>query len=257
MNDLQMFLRMYEKRPQERKQFFSDLGYYTYALCELDDENRRKPIYIGKGKGDRCLQHLGDTKDSDKTRKINSLFTQNRLGIDILAYKLDEKTSFEIESVCIDLLNIKNLTNMVRGHGDNTKRLPINELANIFEKEAIDVLPEHKGLAFLLEKTYQHSFGDIELFEYTRGMWYRPSREGVKFAFATFRGIVKEVYEINCWVPANTQQYFTRVLDPEKVPERVEFVGKKAQQDVRDRYVGKLIKKKESYSSPFVRVGFD
>ena len=66
---------------------------------------------------------------------------------------------------------------------------------------------------------------------------------------------MKEVYEINCWVPANTQQYFTRVLDPEKVPERVEFVGKKAQQDVRNRYVGKLIKKEKSYSSPFVRVG--
>ena len=180
------------------------------------------------------------------------MFTQNKLGIDILAYKLDEKTSFTIESVCIDLLNIKNLTNMVRGHGDNTKRLPINELASIFEEEEIDVLPEHKGLAFLLEKTYQHSFGDIELFEHTRGMWYRPSREGVKFAFATFRGIVKEVYEINCWVPANTQQYFTRVLDPEKVSESSRVCRQKAQQDVRNRYVGKLMKKEKSYSSPFL-----
>ena len=43
---------------------------------------------------------------------------------------------------------------MVRGHGDNTKRLPINELASIFEEE-IDVLPEHKGLAFLLELSAQ------------------------------------------------------------------------------------------------------
>ena len=45
MNDLQMFLGMFEKRPHLRKQFFSNLGYYTYALCELDEENRKAYLH--------------------------------------------------------------------------------------------------------------------------------------------------------------------------------------------------------------------
>ena len=36
-----------------------------------------------------------------------------------------------------------------------------------------------------------------------------------KYAYATFKRVVKEVYEIHSWVPAGTQEYFTRELDPE------------------------------------------
>jgi len=50
-----------------------------------------------------------------------------------------------------------------------------------------------------------------------------------KYAYATFKGVVKEVYEIHSWVPAGTQEYFTRNLDPERlVKARWEFVGKKS-----------------------------
>lgn len=254
MNDLQSFLNL---DPSVRRQFFSELGFYNYAIVELDGDNHRNPIYIGKGKGDRCLQHLDDKGASEKSTLMTDLYSKGKLGIDILAYQLDEKTAFAIESVCIDLLNIENLTNSVRGHGENTKRLSLNELANLIRNEPVDILPEHKGVAFLLEKTFRHSFGDIELFEHTRGIWSRAQKDDVKFAYATFRGIIKEVYEIHSWVPAGTQEYFCRKLDPEKITKRYEFVGKKAPQEIRSLYVGKLINKKRSYGDPFVKVGFD
>jgi hypothetical protein len=254
MNKLQRF---FDLPPSSRKSFFDKLGYYNYALCELDENNRRIPFYIGKGKGERCLQHFKEIPADEKGERILKLIKSEKISIDILAYNIDEKTAFSIESVCIDLLGIENLNNKVRGHGADFKRLPIYELSSILMGEEVSVLNEHKGVAFLLEKTFDNSFGDLELLEHTRGIWRRKQPPDVKYAFATFRGVVKEVYEIHSWVPAGTQEYFTRNLDPKKAINRFEFVGKKAPDQVRDRYVGNLIQKRRSYGDPFVKVGFD
>ena len=48
---------MFMKRFQKFKSVLNEIGYYVYALCELDGE-RRVALYIGKGKGERCLQHV-------------------------------------------------------------------------------------------------------------------------------------------------------------------------------------------------------
>tara|TARA_B100000780_G_C21055437_1_gene424013 strand:+ start:189 stop:956 length:768 start_codon:yes stop_codon:yes gene_type:complete len=255
MNDIDQIQRM---TPSTRKKFFDQLGYYVYALCEIDTSNRRTPFYIGKGKNDRCLSHLREQKQNEKTTRIQALYKKKRLGIDILVYEIDEPTSLAIESVCIDLLNIGSLTNAVRGHGINTKRLPINELASVLGRSEVEVLPEHRGVAFLLEKSYLHNFGDLEILEHTRGIWSRKQKEDVQFAYSTYRGIVKEVFKIYTWVPAGTQQYFTRDIDinSEKVKRRFEFVGRKASDEIRNLYVGNVIQKPRSYGDPFVKVGF-
>ena len=77
-----------------------------------------------------------------------------------------------------------------------------------------------------------------------------------KYAYATFKGVVKEVYEIHTWVPAGTQEYFTRTLDPDRIKKaRWEFVGRKAPKELRELYNGKIIERKRSYGDPFIRVG--
>ena len=35
----------------------------------------------------------------------------------------------------------------------------------------IDVLPQHNGVAILINKDYKPHFTDLELFEITRGIW--------------------------------------------------------------------------------------
>ena len=234
----------------ERSKFLKDLKSYVYVYCEISDDNKRLPIYIGKGKSDRCFSHLNNLDDlsKSKNKKIHSLMEEDRLGIDILAYGLEEKTALTVESACIDLMGIDNLTNVVRGHGDNVKRVPLNELTNLIMEKTIEVLPDHRGVSILINRDYRPTFGDLEVFEITRGIWAKKMvtiSGDSKYAFATFRGVVKEVYEIYDWVPAGTQEYFTRELDPDRLSKaRFEFVRRKAPEDIRERYVSRIKKKK-------------
>ena len=131
----------------ERSKFLKDLKSYVYVYCEISDDNKRLPIYIGKGKSDRCFSHLNNLDDlsKSKNKKIHSLMEEDRLGIDILAYGLEEKTALTVESACIDLMNIDNLTNVVRGHGDNVKRVSLNELTNLIMEKTVQVYLIIKG----------------------------------------------------------------------------------------------------------------
>ncbi len=245
----------------ERKEFFSKLKFYVYVYCEIDEHNRRIPIYIGKGKNDRCLSHLKDldNKDDEKSKRIKSLILEKKLGIDILAYGIDDSTALAIEAACIDLMGIDNLTNLTRGHGNNFKRIPITELTSLIMDKTVTVKPEHRGCAILINRDYRPTFGDLEIFEYTRGVWRKAQKTiagDSVYMYATYRGVVKEVYEINNWVPAGTQQYFTRHIDSEILKDRWEFVGRIAEEEIRKLYVGKIIEKERSYGSSFVKVGF-
>lgn len=261
MNKLDIKKHFVSLKGNERSKFFRDLKSYVYVYCEIDKDNRRIPIYIGKGKSERCFSHLDnlDNLTSAKSKKINNLFNDNKLGIDILAHGLDDKTALQIESACIDLMGINNLENVVRGQGDNIKRVPINELSNLIMEKTVKVKSEHKGVSILINRDYRPTFGDLETFEITRGIWTKKMvtiTGESKFAYATFKGVVKEVYEIHSWVPAGTQEYFTRNLDPKRMQTaRWEFVGKKAPEEIRRLYVGKIIEKPRSYGDSFVRVG--
>ena len=249
----------------EKTKFLRDLKSYVYVYCEIDEDNKRIPIYVGKGKSDRFFSHLNNLSDisNQKNRKIMNLISENRLGVDILAYNLNDKTALAIESACIDLMGIENLENIVRGKGENIKRVPLNELTNLLTEKTIKVHYDHRGIAILINKHYKPTFGDLETFEITRGIWSKRivttcENNDAKFAYATFNGVVKDVYIIHCWVPAGTQEYFSRSLDRERLKTaRWEFVGKKAPNEIRELYVGKIIEKKRSYGDPFMLVGYD
>ncbi len=222
--------------------------HYVYALCEVN-ENERKPFYIGKGVSSRCLQHLNEAlkveedASSEKLSKINQLLTQDKLGIDILRHGIEnEKTAKLIESTCIDLLGIGDLSNKVKGSDSSMGRITLEEFHCLHANEQVEVHHSHSGLAFLLNSTYKSAMTELELFEATRGVWHNvPRGEEIKYAYATYGGLVKEVYEIHGWARAGTQQYFTRNISDES--KRWEFIGKKAPDDVRKKYIGKVIQK--------------
>jgi len=240
------------------KKSLKTIGYYVYALCEIIDD-KRIPFYIGKGINDRCLQHLNESGSSEKNKKISLLLKQKRLGIDILRHGLEKDSMAKIiEATCIDLLGVGELSNKVRGSGTDMGRATLEEIHNLQSGELVTVDSDHQGLAFLLNNTYKSGMSELELFEATRGIWRNiPRDESIKFAYATYGGLVKEVYQIHSWVKAGSQEYFTRELDPERAKPRWEFVGKKAPNDVREKYIGKVLDKERAYGNPFVRVGFN
>lgn len=237
------------------KKSLDSIGYYVYALCEIDGE-KRKPFYIGKGKGDRCLQHLKDARKSEKGEKISELVQLGKFGIDILRHGINtDKTAKLIEATCIDLLGVGELSNSVRGSGADMGRVSIEEIHSLKTSVQIQVDKKHSGLAFLLNTTYKSGMSELELFEATRGTWKNVPRDAsIKYAYATYGGLVKEVYQIHSWVEAGTQQSWTKTSDTEN---RWEFIGKKADDEIRHRYIGKMIKKSRSYGQPFIKVGLE
>jgi len=106
-----------------------ELQYYVYGLKDLKGEY----FYIGKGIGNRCFSHVefvrsnqrnddtkGITQNNDDTYKLNTikdiLASNKEVEIDIIRHGLDEVTSFAIEAALIDVLNLKQKGNLVRGH---------------------------------------------------------------------------------------------------------------------------------------------
>lgn len=95
----------------------------------------------------------------------------------------------------------------------------------------------------------------LALYEATRGVWAKvPKDENLQFAYATYGGLVMEVYEIQCWLKAGSQQYFTRELViPRNQPFRICWTNRitRNQKIIRRQ----ANQKSRSHGSPFVKVG--
>jgi hypothetical protein len=100
----------------------------------------------------------------------------------------------------------------------------------------------HKVILITINRLYRGDMTSLELYEATRGIWViGKRRERADYAFAVYRGIVREVYRIDAWYPAVTLEYETRDLIQYAGSGRWEFEGTVAE-DVRDLYVGKSIR---------------
>jgi len=71
---------------------------------------------------------------------------------------------------------------------------------------------DEKVILIRINRLYSNGMSACELYEATRGVWrLRKNRvEKVTYAFAVFKGIVKEVYKIQKWHKAGTLEYKTR-----------------------------------------------
>ena len=100
---------------------------------------------------------------------------------------------------------------------------------------------EEKGILFRINRTFDASMDAMALYEATRGAWVLGSRrEEAIYAFAVYKKKILEVYRIDRWFPSGTTEYQTRNSD-EFDRSRWEFVGKVAKDEIRTKYVGKLI----------------
>ncbi|MCG8563917.1 MAG: hypothetical protein MI747_02440 [Desulfobacterales bacterium] len=214
------------------------LKYYVYVYS---DPRTHVPFYIGKGKGNRVFDHLGDIRDSQKVRLIEELRSSGvEPQIEILRYGLTEREALLVEAAAIDLIGLSSLTNKNSGHHSRSYgRINSRDLMDMVRRDPVDV--RHKVVLMTINKLYTSTMSARALYEATRGVWkVGPRREQVEYAFAVYQGIVREVYRIETWLPAGTLKYTTRDACDFGLTQRWEFKGRVAH-DIRDEYLGKFV----------------
>jgi hypothetical protein len=220
----------------------SHLGYYVYLYI---DPRSEKPFYVGKGQGQRALSHLSAEGES---RKVNILLELKEQGlvpqIDILAHALpDAETALRIEASVIDILGLDGLSNEVRGwRSIQLGRMSLKELVIYYAATPVDI--DDPVLLIRINRLYRHGMSSSDLYEATRGVWkLSERRNGAKFAFAIFEGVVREVYEIHSWHPAGKNHYASRPKVDVTISGRWEFLGQIASDEIRDKYVDHSVKR--------------
>jgi len=185
------------------------IGYYVYLLRDPRDG---EIFYIGKGVGNRVFCHLSDSLDaeleSDKLGRIREI-TNAGFHVDhqIVRHGLTEKESFEVEAALIDVLGLKGLTNMVQGHkAEDRGLMNISDVIARYDAPPADI--KEPVVLITVNKLFNRGMSAERLYDVTRGKWVMSDRrDKAKYAFAVFRGVIREVYKIEKWQPASTDSY--------------------------------------------------
>lgn len=204
------------------------IGYYVYLL---KDPRNDVIFYVGKGNGNRIFQHLRCALESetenDKCNLIREIIKEGKeVEHFILRHGLEEKLSLEIESTVIDLLGIENLTNSVKGHDTWERGLKtVDEVFQHYDAKAVTF--EEPCIIININRLFTRGMTAQQLYDSTRASWIvGTKRDKTKYAIASYRGLVREVYEIEKWQPNGV---------------RWEFVGKIAEDSIRDKYLNQSL----------------
>jgi hypothetical protein len=213
------------------------LRFYVYIYI---DPRNGQPFYIGKGRGNRVFSHLNDRRESKKARVIDAL---QKLGlsphIEILKWGLTEEQALLVEQTAIDLLGVSSLTNLVRGHGSRTgSRATIEQVITQLDAKPVEI--EVPAILIVINRAFRFGMSPQEIYDATRSAWkVGHKRERAKYAFAVYRGVVREVFVIEKWLPGGSTMRSTDYDGRhDRIDGRLEFVGQVAEPVVRDRYVG-------------------
>lgn len=216
------------------------LGFYVYLYVDPRDS---EIFYVGKGVGKRLLAHLSEQQETKKTKRLAALKAKGlKPVIEVLAHQLpNEETALMIEAAVINALGLGVLTNIVRGWNSvHFGRQNLSQLRSLYAAPTAEVI--HPLVLVRINKLYRHQMTELELYEAARGVWKMGDRrDGAKFACAVFESVVREVYQIEEWLPAGSVPYATRRPKDVEVHGRWEFVGQVAPPSIRDRYLNRSV----------------
>lgn len=182
------------------------MDYYVYLL--IDPENQ--VFYVGKGVGNRIFAHINtaiaDATTSDKLDKIRAIraegFEVNHI---IHRHGLTEKEAFEVEAALIDFIGLSGLTNQVQGYNsDDRGKMTVAEIISKYQAPIAEIT--EPVILITVNRLYRRGMSAEMLYEITRGKWVIGTRRNkAKYGVSVFRGVIREVYEIERWLPAPTE----------------------------------------------------
>lgn len=193
---------------------FNEIGSRKYYVYRLVDPRTFQTFYVGKGCGDRVLQHVNNVKsllgqdDEDefslKSRQIAEILSEGKNVISIIHRRgLTQSEAFEVEAALIDAY--PGLTNIQKGHDFERGAIALEDLQNSCNTIEYSE-PEEK---YVIIKT---SINAIQvnggLYEATRICWRATLKKAEKYnyVFAVINGIVREVYKVNRWYQHNSDR---------------------------------------------------
>lgn len=208
------------------------LGFYVYTLS---DPLTNKVFYVGKGTGNRVFAHAHEAIESpseaDKIGKIREILARGQaVRYEIARHGMTEAEALEVESALIDFIGLADLTNQIAGrHMDARGRMTVAEIISAYQTKSIKIV--EPVLLIIVNRLFERNLSAERLYEITRGNWVLGVRRNkAVYAFAVYRGIVREVYMIHSWsqVQARTPE--------QKRQSRWRFAGEVAQK--LQHYVG-------------------
>ncbi|MFH0735321.1 MAG: hypothetical protein V1773_12830 [bacterium] len=214
------------------------LQFYVYFLI---DPRSKKVFYVGKGNGNRIFDHLNlaieTPKESDKLEIIRQIIYEGKeVELYILRHGLDESTAYKVESEIIDFIGLENITNKVNGHNSNIKT--IDEINILYKAEEIEI--SVPAMIIIVNKHFNKNMPEDKIYEITRKAWVvGKRREKAKYAFCVYKGIIREVYQINAWFNVEGRRWG--------------FDGVKAEHSIRELFIHKKIQEqllKKGASNP-------
>lgn len=223
------------------------IKYYVYRLI---DPRTGQTFYVGKGKGNRVFAHVNcalknymgenfETEDDDNL-KIQTIREIQKAGLNVIhiiqCWNLENQEAYLVESALMDCY--PNLTNLQKGH---YHEFGITNAYTLQRDLCIEQYAEPEDIDYLIIKTsegrvnyciedYQLQTYQDGLYEATRAAWRLSLSKAQKYKYvlSVIGGIVKEVYEVEQWLPSEHEG-------------RIEFEGHIAQKDIRDYFYNKRI----------------
>lgn len=177
------------------------LGYYVYSLRDPRDNSI---FYIGKGVGNRIFEHLNAAlARPTSNEKLDTIRAIHDAGLEVIHFihrhGLSEKEAFEVEAALIDFVGLAGLTNQVHGYATDDRGL-MSVVEVVAKYQAPLVTINEPSILITVNRLYRRAMGAGELYEITRGNWWiGERRKAARYAFAVYRGVVREVYRIDHW----------------------------------------------------------
>ena len=210
------------------KKTIESIGYYVYGLRK---PGTKEYFYIGKGKGNRVFSHVNqEVKTLEHDPKFDLIKKMKPLGgpeIDIIRHGLTKEQAFRIESSLIDVLNVKDLTNKVRGH--NADEVGLMTAKNLEAKYKGELLKfKEPAVCFkisVLFNTWTKNMSEDDLYEIIRGNWTVNIKKAksAKYAIGVSNNLVRGIYKINSWKQIHVGRSGERYKRP-----RWRFTGQQA-----------------------------